>query len=665
MIPGWLILATLRLVAPVDSLTGADLSGNAQRTLVGRPFPHPFRVMVVTSSSTPLPGTPVTVTVLTPERGWTMVVSADSRGWVEVHLPPVRRPGKVTLVFSPLPSPGPDHSFTLEGWVLDGGYLPRLLVLFIGGFTLFFFGFRRGSRGLIELAGVRVRQFLWRAARRTWSGFLGGFIATLAFQSSTAFTVLLVSFVDAGWVPLRGAMAAVLGGGVATTLTVQFLALGVFDLALLVVAIGYLVERRLPVYRAAGRALFGFGLVFYSIALMSSAAGYLEPFPEVLRALAALKSQYAWLGFVLGAILAALVHSSAAVIGILLSLAFQNLVDLSTAFPMILGANVGTTFTALIAATGGGTDGRRVALAHLLFKLLGTLLLWHWMDPLSTWISALSPSEAQAIANAHTLFNLMVTGVAFPLLPFMERVVTALVHPPSQERPPIFPETELFEHPEVALIHIQRKVLQVADTAFFMVRESLQAFRTRDAVLIERILREDDKIDALQRTLTPFLSRLLEEHELPPPLTRRMVATLHILGEVEHIGDIVSRDLMPMAHKMRREGLTFSEEGWKDLESLHREVLQTFELALGAFTSWDRTLAKRAWERRDEINQYARELYSRHLDRLARGLQETLSTSTIHLDVISGLERINFHCASIGASVLAHLEPGGGWQPGR
>lgn len=645
-------LATLSLHLPVDSLTGMDVSGNGQRTTVGHPFRSPFRVMVM--DSIPVAGVPVTVAITTPERDWVQSLSSDARGWVEVALPPLEKPGEVKIVFSLLEVPDTDV-VTLRGWVLDRGYLLRLLVLFIGGFTLFFFGFRRGSRGLVELAGVRVRNVLWRLARRPWTGFLGGFLATLAFQSSTAFSVLLVSFVDAGWVPLRSALAAVLGGGVATTLTVQFLALGVFDLALLVVAVGYVVERRLPVYRSLGRALFGFGLVFYSIALMSSAAGYLEPYPEVARALSSMQADYTWAGFLLGAVLAALVHSSAAVIGILLSLAFQHLVSLEAAFPIILGANVGTTFTALVAASGGGVDGRRVALAHLLFKLTGVLLIWKWTSPLSDWIHSFSGSEAQAIANAHTLFNLGVAALAMPFLRFAEALVIRLVSVQESALPTDALSAELFEHPEVALTHIQRKVLQVADTAFFMVRESLQAFRTRDVALIERILREDDKIDALQRTLTPFLSRLLEEHEMPASLTRRMVATLHVLGEIEHIGDIVSRDLMPMAHKMRREGLTFSREGWKDLESLHREVLQTFELALGAFTSWDPSLAKRAWERRDEINQYARELYGRHLDRLAQGLQETLSTSTIHLDVISGLERINFHCASIGAAVLGHI----------
>lgn len=651
MIPIWVLFSLLRLIVPVDSLTGETLSGNNQRTFVGHPFPHPFRVMV-TDTDGPRQGVPVIVTVLTPDHSWSQTVSSNARGWVEVTLPAVDQPGEVRLVFSTIHQ---GNSLELEGWVLDAGYLPRLLVLFIGGFALFFFGFRRGSRGLVELAGVRVREFLWKTARHPWSAFVGGFVATLAFQSSTAFTVLLVSFVNAGWVPLQGAMAAVLGGGVATTFAVQFLALGVFDFALLAVALGYLIERRFPVYRPAGRALFGFGLVFYSIALMSSAAGYLTPFPEVLQALGALKSHYAWLGFAVGAFLAALVHSSAAVIGILLSLAFQGMVDLFTAFPIVLGANVGTTFTALLASTGGGPDGRRVALSHLIFKLGGSLLIWHWMDSVSFWVQSFSSNQAQAIANAHTLFNLGVALVASPFLLLMEKIVKILVPSEALGSPDFVPETEIFEHPEVALIHIQRNVLQAADVAFFMVRESLQAFRNRDAAYIEGILRKDDHIDTLQRTLTPFLSRLLEEQELPASLTKKMVATLHILGEIEHIGDIVSRDLMPMAHKMRREGLTFSKEGWKDLESLHREVLQTFELALGAYASWDPSLAKRAWERRDEINQYARELHSRHLDRLAQGLQETLSTSTIHLDVISGFERINFHCASIGASVLANL----------
>jgi len=651
MIP--LFLAAFALQPPVDSLTGMNLSGNAQRTTVGTPFAHPFRAMVVDERGTPQPGVPVVVAVTTPDRDWIQEDTSDARGWVEISLPPISRPGEVRVVFSLHGSES--KVYTLRGWVLDRGHLLRLLVLFIGGFTLFFFGFRRGSRGLVELSGVRVRNVLWRFSRNPWTGFLAGFLATLAFQSSTAFSVLLVSFVDTGWVPLSSALAAVLGGGVASTLTVQFLALGVFDLALLVVAVGYVMERRLPVYRSFGRALFGFGLVFYSIALMSSAAGYLEPYPEVARAIASLQAEYAWMGFVLGAILAALVHSSAAVIGILLSLAFQNLLTLEAAFPVVLGANVGTTFTALVASSGGGVDGRRVALAHLLFKLFGVVLIWKWMLPASQWIHTFSGNEAQAIANAHTLFNLGVAALALPFLRFAEALVIRLVPDRKSVLSSDTLEAALLEHPEVAFTHIQRRVLQVADTAFFMVRESLQAFRTRDAALIERILREDDKIDTLQRTLTPFLSRLLEEHEMPPAITRRMVATLHVLGEIEHIGDIVSRDLMPMAHKMRREGLTFSEAGWQDLESIHREVLQTFELALGAFTTWDPGLAKRTWERRDEINQYARELYGRHLARLAQGLQETLSTSTVHLDLVSGLERINFHCASIGAAVLGHI----------
>lgn len=662
-----LFFAGLTLAGPVlaparfgeEDVSGAGQAGEA-RLYLGKPF-----AVQVTSAGRPLPGIAVRFAVLSQpgqnqreqDRAWLSdtLVHTDPQGVARTRLRLGSASGEYCVI-----ARAQDQYLVLSATALPRGWYVVSIIELLGGLALFLFGLYYGSKGLRRLAGDRLRQALYSLTANRWLGALVGIIITVIFQSSSATTVLLVGLASAGILSLTRSLAVVLGADIGTTITVQVLAFRLYDYALLIVVAGFFLMNSFRRVRNLGQSVFGFGLVFYSLKLVLAAAEPVRYVPELTAALARI-GHVPWLGFLSALLFTALIRSSAATIGIVVGLAFTGLVDLSAAIPFILGANIGSGFTALLAAWRGPVEARRVAVGHLLFKVIVVGLCLPFLSLLTRLALFSARDIPRQVANAHTIVNLFALLVFLPLLGPYERLLGRLVPAGRRDRfGPRYLDSSSLEAPALAVAQAMREVLRMADRVLLMYNRSLEVFLRRDKEGRRELIALDDQVDRLEESLTGFLARISQE-ELSEQLSRKTVALFHITDDLEHIADIVSKSLMAHAAKRIEHGLAFSEPGLEEIRSFHAQVGENLKTALACIASWDLDLARRLVSCKDWGLERKHELHNKHLERLSQGLRESIDTSAVHLDYISDLERANFHCSQIGAAVLGL--PGRGRPP--
>lgn len=531
----------------------------------------------------------------------------------------------------------------------------------LGGLSLFLFGMKLGSRGLQKAAGGKLRLVLSSLTRNRFVGLMVGVIVTIITQSSSATTVMLVSFADAGLLALTQTLGVILGADIGTTFTVQLIAFKIFDLAFLILTVGFLmsVGRRQGKRQDIGQIVIGFGLIFLGMKVMSEAVA---PWADGGQASTFLASgRYSpWLGVLIGAVVSGLIHSGAT-IGLTISLAFQSIISLEAAIPLILGANIGTCTAALLASRGTSLEARRVAWAHTLFKICGVLLLLPFVEPFGQLIAETSSSLPRQVANAHALFNIAMALVFLPVLPFFGRLVGLLVkegEPTGEVFGPRNLDEKVLDTPALALGQATREIVRMADRVYLMLDRTPEVLEKNDAKLRDSIIEEDDRVDLLYENITRYLTRISQE-ALGAEESARATSLLFVAVEIEHVGDIVSKALMAYATKKIDAGFRFSAEGSAEIRQFHERVLAQLQMAIDAFVTWDKKLAARINQSKPEIDALERKLHDSHIQRLQRGLPESLETSTVHLDLISDLRRVNFHTTNIARAVLGSMKPAG------
>jgi phosphate:Na+ symporter len=530
-----------------------------------------------------------------------------------------------------------------------------LLTLF-GGVALLLYGMQLCGEGLQRAAGGHLRHLLTRATRTRLSAVSSGALATALLQSSSATTLMVIGFVSAGLMTFRQSLGVILGADIGTTLTVQLLAFKIQDLALLLVAAGFGLTffGRRGLVKSVGQAVLGFGFVFLGMRLMTEAVAPVAESGLARQVLVALSAN-AGLGLLLGAVFSASMSSSAATIGIVLSLANQGLLPLSGAIPVVLGANIGTCATALTASLRSSADARRVAVAHIAFKVLGVALVFPFIHPLASLVGATASDAARQVANTHTLFNVAISAVFLPFAPWAARAITAMVPDdvttadnPFKTR---YLDDRYLDQPGLALGQATREALRMGDVAQGMLRDAMLVLRSDNQELLEDVERRDDQLDYLEREIKLFLSRLGQE-TMSPDLTRKEIGLISMIGNLENIGDIIDKNLMELARKKLYQGRRFSEAGEAELLEFHGMISKNLERAIAAFAASDRALAQEVLDQRPIIRQRERELRSSHLARLRQGLAESLETSEIHLDVLTNLKRVSSHISQLVFPIL-------------
>jgi phosphate:Na+ symporter len=529
-----------------------------------------------------------------------------------------------------------------------------LLALF-GGLALLLYGMQLIGEGLQRAAGGHLRHLLTSLTRTRLAAVGSGALVTAIIQSSSATTLMLIGFVSAGLMTFRQSLGVILGADIGTTFTVQLLAFRVQELSLLFVGIGFAMTffGRRGLVKSIGQAVLGFGFIFLGMKVMNDGLTPLANNDLTRQVLLALAGN-PFLGLLAGAVLSASMASSAATIGLALSLGQQGLLPLAAAIPLVLGANIGTCATALAASLRSSSDARRVAVAHIAFKLLGVALVLPFITPLTNLIAHTAADPARQIANSHTLFNVAISALFLPFAPWAARVITALV--PEEERGDNpyrtrYLDDRYLDQPALAIGQATREALRMGDVAQGMLRDAMVVLRTDNQELLEDVERRDDQLDYLEREIKLFIARLGRE-TMSPDMAQKEIALISFIGNLENIGDIIDKNIMELARKKLYQGRRFSETGEAELIEFHSMVSKNLERAIAGFAANDRSLAQEVLDQRPVVRQRERELRDSHLARLRRGLAESLETSEIHLDVLTNLKRISSHITALVYPIL-------------
>ncbi len=530
-----------------------------------------------------------------------------------------------------------------------------LFLQVIGGVLLLLYGIRLTGQGF-ELAFSSAMRRAWSTAGRDRArAFAAGVAGTAALQSSGALVTLLISFAQVATLPLGRSLTIVLGADLGSTLTVQILSFRIYQYAFPVLSVGvalFLWGGKGKV-RAAGQGILGFAFVLLALRFLAGAAGGFGRI-EGLRILMSELSGAPVTGFVMGGVLAALFQSGTAVMILLIAFAHQGILEPAAVLPLVLGANVGGTSVAFVAASGLAVEGKRVAWGHLAMKAMGTLLFLPALPLALRAVSSVSTDGAHLVANAHTLFNLALAVLFFP---FVDRIAMALARLlPEQKRSaprgrPVYLDRRHLPVAGAALGQVAREIVRMADMIQEMLEDAEEAICGRGMAGIERIARADDDIDRLTREIKVFLSTM-GEGALGPEDTRRAVEYIAIVTDLENIGDLVDKTVSDHLRRLSERGQRFSKEGVLEIRAFLLEVESLYRETISAFVSRDPNAARNVIGRRKEIGAREREFRIAHIRRLQQGTPESLETSAAHLDILSSWKGIASHCGAVADAVL-------------
>lgn len=526
----------------------------------------------------------------------------------------------------------------------------------LGGIAIFIYGLHLANDGLQKRAGDQMRRWFTTLTEHRLGGLLSGTLLAAVLQSSTATVMMLMGFTNAGLLSLSQAMSLLLGVGIGTTLVVQVMSFQLSRVAMLLVVIGFALISlgKRGRTRAVGRAVFGFGLVFLGIQLTTKATSPLQHNTLLLQVIEAFGEQPI-LGIMAGAGLTAIVQSSAVTLGLLLSLAFSGLLTLPVALPVVLGANLGNCVMPVLSAVRASVEGKRVASAYVILKgsgVAGGLLL---LTPFTTLVSWTAASIPHQIANAHTLFNVLLALGALPFLPWGAALARWIVPvPPDTSASKLhvqYLDERALETPSLAFAQATREILRMAEMVQRMLAKVITVFETNDRDVADDISEGDDYVDYLEHHIKLYLTKL-SRSALSDEQAARELELIAFTSELETIGDIVDIDMMHLAKKKIRKGMEFSKEGAAEIRGFHARVMENLELSIAAFTSGDVDLARKLLRHKVKIAEMAQDLTEAHIQRLHQGLRESIETSSIHLDLLSNLKRINSQLSNIAHLIL-------------
>lgn len=565
------------------------------------------------------------------------------------------------------------RSFRFEAEAVS---LQFVTVFLLGGLAIFVFGMKLMSGGLQRMADRRLKSILQAMTRNSVLAVGVGALLTAMVQSSSATTVMVVGFVNAGLLSLTQAIGVVYGANIGTTITGQIIAYKLTEVVFYpAIAIGLLLfmAGRRPVLRHFGEALLGFGLLFLGMTTMSDT---LEPlgnsptFQELFTLFDCTPNEGGFmpvgrvvLCVLIGTITTVMVQSSSATIGLVLALASQDLLTFYTAFPLILGDNIGTTITANLAALGANRNAKRAALAHFLFNSFGAaymiallfMPLWNGQPVFLGMIDAITPGDAlittpenlpRHIANAHTAFNLANCLLFLPFIAIMARVCQRIVPLSEADKESVlqYLEPRLLQTPSLALQQAIAEVTYMVRRSQKSINEGCDLFFGGPPELEQKVLAREDLIDRLQQEITAYLVEL-SRTELAPEEAALIPALIHVVNDAERIGDH-SENLIELTHLQRQHERDLPPEALDDIRAIQRLLNDQFETTLLALTENNPRHLQRALAIEREITETLVRISEVHVSRLESDACDVQS-GVFFLDFLAHLERVGDHLMNI------------------
>ncbi|MDH7808351.1 MULTISPECIES: Na/Pi cotransporter family protein [unclassified Rhizobium] len=524
-----------------------------------------------------------------------------------------------------------------------------------GAVALLLFGLGQIKDGMSRAFGAKLRIGLAAGTRGGFRSFIAGLVATIALQSSTATALMVASFVEKDLIAPAMAQIVLLGANVGTATTAWIVALGLGWLSPMLILAGVILLRGKSVQRqGAGAALAGVGLMLLSLHLLSAATDPIRQSPALNLFISMLGN--AWpVALIFSAVLAVLASSSLAIVVLILSLAASGGIETSLVIVLVLGANLGGAVPPVLATLKAPVAARRVALGNLIVRTTGCVAAL----PLAGYGAALldmSPfSHANLAVDAHLLFNLAVAAIAWPLSPLLLRMTTALLpEKEGAESRRSYLDSHDLGQPVAALAGASREVMLVGDLIERMLRQANDAMRDSDLSKLNDISTLEGRVDSIQHAIKVYVSKVGQDGQdgLCQKDQRRAMDIVEYAINLEHIGDIIEKGIRPEIAKKINLGLRFSDDGKSELERLFSVTLDNIRMAQSVFATRNADLARRLVEVKEDVRRLEKQSSERHLQRLRDGLTDSIQTSSVHLDMLRDLKRINAHIAAVAHPIL-------------
>lgn len=510
--------------------------------------------------------------------------------------------------------------------------------------------------GVMRVFGADLRRILGGSVGNRFKAFGAGLGVTAVVQSSTATAMLTTSFVGQGLIATAPALAVMLGADVGTALVAQFfsLDLGWLSPALILVGVVLFLSQQNRTAGRLGRVAIGLGLIMLALRLITETAAPLTQAAEVRVLFSTLTGDHG-LDMLLGALFTIAAYSSLAIVLLVSTLAASSLIAPEVAIGLVLGANLGGGLLAVLASLRAGVAARRVALGNLGFKITGCIVALLLLDPLLAGLAAFDADPSRMALNFHLAFNLLLAVVFIAWIGPIGRLLDRLLPVPpataSDASAARYLDPVALGTPTLAIACAAREALRLGDLIESMLKNLLLVLRDNDGAAAQSLRRADDDVDRLYTSIKLFLTQISRE-ALEEKEGRRWAEIMSITINLEHVGDIVDKNLLEMAEKKIRKRLSFSEAGMAEICELHGRVVANLQLGLNVFITGDLAAARRLLAEKEQIRELERTFAESHLKRLSDNTLQSIETSALHLDIIRDLKRINSHIASIAYPIL-------------
>lgn len=538
----------------------------------------------------------------------------------------------------------------------------------LGGLAIFIFGMNMMSESLQKAAGEKMKKILGILTVNPVMGVLAGTIATAVMQSSSATTVMVIGFVSAGLMTLKQGISVILGANIGTTMTAQLLAFNISDYIFVIIFVGFIVSFvfKSEKIKSIGQTIFAFGLLFEGIQIMSSVMKPLAASPVFVNMIDHVSGMPV-LGVLVGTLMTLVVQSSSATIAVLQNFAAQagpdgvsSIIGLAGAIPVLLGDNIGTTITALLACIGQSRDAKRTALAHCTFNITGAFLFIWFVKPYAHFIQAISTKGpeveviARQIANAHTIFNITMTLIWLPLIWLLVKIVVKILpykeKNSKQKEVPVFLDSRLISQPAAAMEMVAREVLRCSGMVEQMIHRLNHAIERQDLRRVDSILRQAVVVRKLYDNIVSYLSSLFSSGSMTEEQATQTAGMMYILSDIERTDALCTeateslQSILEKKHKLSPEAVEDLCRGLQIIEDMYQNVLEVIRTGNGED-------ARKIVHKKDNVLDLTLKLRKNHMKRVKQGACDAEMTSDF-TRILHSFDRIGNSCANIADAAL-------------
>ncbi len=534
-----------------------------------------------------------------------------------------------------------------------------IILSMAGGLGLFLFGMRVMSDSIEKVAGAKLRRVLEIFTTNRFTGMLVGIVFTGIIQSSSACTAMVVSFVNAGLMNLYQAAGVIFGANIGTTITSQLVSFNLSAYAPVILLVGVLIAMFVSNEKVKKFAdiIIGFGVLFLGLSTMSGSMASMKDVPEVVNLLGSLRNPF--MATLVGLLLTSVIQSSSVTVSIVLLLANQDLLSLHITLYIILGCNIGSCSTALIASLAGKKEAKRAALIHFWFNVIGTVLLYVILfvaeEPVMKLIWSISSDKGRFVANAHTLIKIFQVIVLFPFSSLIVKLSCICV--PGEDRKVGYRESYQLKYigdkvvfnPATAVVEVIKELDRMASLASENLNRAMNALITLDEEDIEEVYEVEKNINFLNHAITDYLVKI-NQTTLPIEDLKSLGALFHVVNDIERIGDH-AENVADAAKQRRETGVSFSKDAQRELGEMLEMVNKIIQYSMDMFAKGDESHMQEVIKLEDKVDNKEKELQRLHVQRLTKG-ECTPEAGMIFSDIASGLERVADHATNIAFAII-------------